>query len=102
MIFNEDNVFFSPAFPLRNVKDPTGAGDSFVGSFAGYLAQTNNFSFESMKVGLIYASALASFSVEKFGTYGLQSLNKKIIKDRITKLIDLTNFDSTLINLDLL
>ena len=102
MIFNEENVFFSPAFPLKTIKDPTGAGDSFVGSFAGYLTQTNNFSFEGMKAGLIYASAIASFSVEQFGTYGLQSLNKKMIKDRITKLIDLTNFDSALINLDLL
>ncbi len=102
MIFNEENVFFSPAFPLKTVKDPTGAGDSFVGSFAGYLTQTNNFSFEAMKAGLIYASAIASFSVEQFGTYGLQSLNKKMIKDRITKLLDLTNFDSALINLDLL
>tara|TARA_B100001057_G_scaffold500400_1_gene615229 strand:+ start:694 stop:1638 length:945 start_codon:yes stop_codon:yes gene_type:complete len=102
MIFNEENVFFSPAFPLKTIKDPTGAGDSFVGSFAGYLTQTNNFSFEGMKAGLIYASAIASFSVEQFGTYGLQSLNKKMIKDRITKLLDLTNFDSALINLDLL
>ncbi len=98
MLFNKNNIFFSPAFPLKSLRDPTGAGDSFVGSFAGYLTKTNNFSFEAMKAGLIYASSLASFSVEKFGTEGLQQLNKNKIRDRMTYLKNLTSFDSKLSN----
>ena len=98
MLFNKNNIFFSPAFPLKSLRDPTGAGDSFVGSFAGYLTKTNNFSFEAMKSGLIYASSLASFSVEKFGTEGLQQLNKNKIRDRMTYLKNLTSFDSKLSN----
>ncbi len=99
MLFNNNNIFFSPAFPLKSIQDPTGAGDSFVGSFAGYLTKTNNFSYEAMKAGLIYASTLASFSVEKFGTEGLQLLNKNKIRDRMSYMKNLTSFDSKLTNL---
>ena len=102
MLFNKENIFFTPAFPVKSIKDPTGAGDCFVGSFAGYLMKINNFSFEKMKVGLIYASALASFSVEEFGTQALQSLSKNKIHNRINYLKDLTSFDSKLINFDIL
>ena len=99
MLFNNNNIFFSPAFPLKSIEDPTGAGDSFVGSFAGYLTKTDNFSYEAMKAGLIYASTLASFSVEKFGTEGLQLLNKNKIRDRMSYMKNLTSFDSKLTNL---
>mgnify|MGYP001267938589 FL=1 len=102
MLFNKENIFFTPAFPVKSIKDPTGAGDCFVGSFAGYLMKINKFSFEKMKVGLIYASALASFSVEEFGTQALQSLSKNKIHNRINYLKDLTSFDSKLINFDIL
>ena len=102
MLFNKENIFFTPAFPVKSIKDPTGAGDCFVGSFAGYLMKINNFSFEKMKVGLIYASALASFSVEEFGTQALQSLSKNKIHNRVNYLKDLTSFDSKLINFDIL
>ena len=102
MLFNKENIFFAPAFPVKSIKDPTGAGDCFVGSFAGYLMKINKFSFEKMKVGLIYASALASFSVEEFGTQALQSLSKNKIHNRINYLKDLTSFDSKLINFDIL
>ena len=99
MLFNNNNIFFSPAFPLKSIEDPTGAGDSFVGSFAGYLTKTDNFTYEAMKAGLIYASTLASFSVEKFGTEGLQLLNKNKIRDRMSYMKNLTSFDSKLTNL---
>ena len=102
MLFNKENIFFTPAFPVKSIKDPTGAGDCFVGSFAGYLMKINKFSFEKMKVGLIYASALASFSVEEFGTQALQSLSKNKIHNRVNYLKDLTSFDSKLINFDIL
>ncbi|MCD6661377.1 MAG: PfkB family carbohydrate kinase, partial [Lentimicrobium sp.] len=68
MLFNENSVFFAPALPLEEVFDPTGAGDTFAGGFIGYLAKTGDVSFENMKRAIIYGSAMASFTVEKFGT----------------------------------
>ncbi len=86
-------VFFAPAYPLENVYDPTGAGDTFAGAFCGYLAQTGDFSFENMKNAIIAASALASFNVEKFGTARLLSLNKSEILNRIDDFKRFTQFD---------
>ena len=64
--------------PLEEVFDPTGAGDTFAGGFAGYLARTGDTSFENMKKAVIYGSTLASFCVEKFGTLNEWSkLNKQ-------------------------
>ena len=83
MLFHHDEVFIVPAFPLKEVKDPTGAGDSFAGGFAGYLAEQSDTSFESMKTALIYASAMASFTVEEFGTENLQKVNNLNLKKRI-------------------
>tara|TARA_B100000780_G_scaffold85922_1_gene59036 strand:+ start:898 stop:1836 length:939 start_codon:yes stop_codon:yes gene_type:complete len=83
MLFHHDEVFTVPAFPLKEVKDPTGAGDSFAGGFAGYLAEQSDTSFESMKTALIYASAMASFTVEEFGTENLQKVNNLNLKKRI-------------------
>lgn len=85
MLFHHDEVFTVPAFPLKEVKDPTGAGDSFAGGFAGYLAEQSDTSFESMKTALIYASAMASFTVEEFGTENLQKVNNLNLKKRIKK-----------------
>jgi sugar/nucleoside kinase (ribokinase family) len=69
-----DEIFFAPALPLADVVDPTGAGDTFAGGFIGYLAQTDDISFENMKRALLYASTMASFCVEKFGTERLHTL----------------------------
>lgn len=98
LLFNRENVFFAPALPLEEVFDPTGAGDTFAGGFIGYLAKTNDISFGNMKNALIYGSAMASFSVEKFGTEGLISLTKQDIADRIQLFVDLVQFDITLVN----
>jgi sugar/nucleoside kinase (ribokinase family) len=68
LLFHEENMFFAPALPLEDVFDPTGAGDTFAGGFMGYIAATDDFSFENMKRAIIAGSALASFCVEKFGT----------------------------------
>jgi sugar/nucleoside kinase (ribokinase family) len=68
LIFHKNEVFFAPALPLEEVFDPTGAGDTFAGGFAGYLTQTDNITFENMKNAIIHGSNLASFCVEKFGT----------------------------------
>src|SRR5690554_8105585 len=82
LLFHGSNAFFAPALPLEDVFDPTGAGDTFAGGFMGYLASTDDISFENMKRGIIAGSAMASFCVEKFGTERLENLTKSEIEDR--------------------
>ncbi|NRD18721.1 bifunctional hydroxymethylpyrimidine kinase/phosphomethylpyrimidine kinase [Winogradskyella eckloniae] len=93
LLFHDDNVFYAPALPLEEVFDPTGAGDTFAGGFAGYLAKTGDFSFENMKNAVIYGSTLASFCVEKFGTERMQNLTDKEIYKRLDQFKSLTQFD---------
>ena len=77
-----DEIFFAPALPLADVVDPTGAGDTFAGGFIGYLAQTDDISFENMKRALLYAATMASFCVEKFGTERLNTLTTEEVAVR--------------------
>ena len=93
LLFQEDNVFYAPALPLKEVFDPTGAGDTFAGGFAGYLAKTGDYSFENMKTAVIYGSTLASFCVEKFGTERMENLSKTEIHKRLDQFKSLTQFD---------
>jgi sugar/nucleoside kinase (ribokinase family) len=93
LLFHNQHIFFAPALPLEEVFDPTGAGDTFAGGFAGYLAATENISFENMKNAVIYGSNLASFSVEKFGTERMQALNKKEVDSRLHQFKALTQFN---------
>lgn len=95
-LFNEDQVFFAPALPLEDVFDPTGAGDTFAGGFIGFLARTDDISFNNMKRAIIYGSAMASFTVEKFGTEGLQDLNNGDLNNRIRKFSNMVQFDIVL------
>jgi sugar/nucleoside kinase (ribokinase family) len=74
LLFHKNKIFFAPALPLEEVFDPTGAGDTFAGGFIGYLAATDDISFENMKRAVIHGSAMASFCVEKFGTERLLNL----------------------------
>ncbi len=90
-------MFFAPALPLEDVYDPTGAGDSFAGGFIGYLAKTKDISFENMKRAIIFGSAMASFTVEKFGTERLIGLSQQDVDDRVQEFIDLVQFDIALI-----
>ena len=92
-MFNEKEVFFAPALPLEEVFDPTGAGDTFAGGFIGYLAQTRDVSFANMKRAVIYGSALASFTVEKFGPERLLDLNGEELHRRVEEFINLVQFD---------
>lgn len=94
LLFAGSNVFFAPALPLAEVYDPTGAGDTFAGGFIGYLAKTNDLSFENMKRAVIYGSAMASFCVEKFSVERLKGLSNKEIRERIAAFVDLVNFDA--------
>ena len=93
LLFFENEIFYAPALPLKAVFDPTGAGDTFAGGFAGFLAQTEDFSFDNLKKAVIYGSALASFCVEKFGTERMLKLDKKELNDRILQFKNLTQFD---------
>ncbi|MDG1349250.1 MAG: PfkB family carbohydrate kinase [Flavobacteriales bacterium] len=96
LLFNNEEVFFAPALPLEEVFDPTGAGDSFAGGFIGYLAKTDDISFENMKRAVINGSAMASFCVEKFGTQKLTEINQDDVDARINKFVNLVQFDIAL------
>ncbi|MGG6229398.1 PfkB family carbohydrate kinase [Tenacibaculum sp. SDUM215027] len=96
LLFNEGNMFFAPALPLAEVFDPTGAGDTFAGGFCGYLAKTEDISFENMKNAIIYGSNLASFCVEKFGTQRMEELTSEEVQARLQAFKELTQFDIAL------
>lgn len=96
LLFHNEEVFFAPALPLEEVFDPTGAGDTFAGGFIGHLADCDEVSFDSLKRGIIYGSAMASFCVEKFGTQRLVDLDRKDLHKRVIKFIELTRFDMNL------
>lgn len=93
LLFHEDQVFFAPAMPLEEVFDPTGAGDTFAGGFMGFLAKTDDISFDNMKRAIIFGSAMASFSVEKFGTEALMELKNGKLYDRVQQFLSLVKFD---------
>ncbi len=92
LLFGNEKVFSAPALPIKEVFDPTGAGDTFAGGFAGYLSQTDDISFENMKKAVIYGSTLASFNVEKASTKGIENLTKQQIEDRYNKFKELAGF----------
>jgi sugar/nucleoside kinase (ribokinase family) len=93
LLFQGERIFFCPALPLEEVFDPTGAGDTFAGGFIGYLAKTNDLSFENMKRAIIYGSAMASFCVEKFGTERMQYLSETEINNRVMEFVQLASFE---------
>ena len=93
LLFHNEQMFYAPALPLAEVFDPTGAGDTFAGGFAGYLAKTGDVSFENMKNAVIYGSALASFCVEKFGTERMENLSHSEVQQRLMQFKHLTQFE---------
>ena len=92
LLFSKDKIFSAPALPLEDVVDPTGAGDTFAGAFIGYIAQQDKTDFETLKTAVIVASAMASFTVEKMGTEGLENLTPYQIENRILKFKELSEF----------
>ncbi|WP_435623882.1 PfkB family carbohydrate kinase [Flagellimonas sp.] len=93
LLFHKEHIFFAPALPLEEVFDPTGAGDTFAGGFAGYLAQAKNLSFESLKNAIVQGSNLASFCVERFGTERMLDLKKEEVDQRLAQFKELTQFN---------
>ena len=96
LLFQGEEVFFAPALPLEDVFDPTGAGDTFAGGFSGYLAKTNDYSFDNMKRAIVYGSALASVTCEKFGTESLEALTRDGLAERLKAFKKLMDFSINL------
>jgi len=92
LLFQDENMFYCPALPLEEVFDPTGAGDTFVGGFIGYLAKTDDISFENMRKAIVYGSAMASFCVEKFGTERLLEITDQDLEGRVNEFRELARF----------
>jgi sugar/nucleoside kinase (ribokinase family) len=93
LLFHEQSVFAAPAFPLEDVVDPTGAGDSFAGGFMGYLARTASVGPEDVRRAMIYGSVLASFSVEDFSLDRFRRLDRPEIDGRFRAFKALTHFE---------
>ena len=94
LLFDKENIFFCPALPLEEVFDPTGAGDSFAGGFIGYMAKTNDISFNTMKRAIVYGSAAASYCVEKFGINRVKEVDSRDIHDRVSEFVRLMSVDA--------
>jgi sugar/nucleoside kinase (ribokinase family) len=95
-MFTKDTVFFAPAYPLEQVFDPTGAGDSFAGGFIGYLAQTGDLSEGNMRRAVVYGSAMGSFAVEQFSNARLLELTRADLDRRVEEFRRLVAFETTL------
>jgi sugar/nucleoside kinase (ribokinase family) len=93
LMFIGCSVFSAPAYPLEDICDPTGAGDSFAGGFIGYLASTGDLGEENLRKAIIFGSVMASFNVEAFSLERLNSLNLEEIRDRYAELKRLTHFE---------
>ena len=93
LLFHNNEVFFAPALPLEEVFDPTGAGDTFAGGMMGHIARSQDVSFENLKRGILYGSAMASFCVEQFGTQKMEDLEQDQIKNRMYQFINLTQVE---------
>jgi sugar/nucleoside kinase (ribokinase family) len=93
LLVTEETIFSAPAYPLENLYDPTGAGDTFAGGFIGWLAKTDDLSAENLKRAVIYGSAMASFCVEKFSVDGLKDLSNLKIRDRYRSFMEISRFD---------
>ena len=94
LLFHEDGTFAAPAFPLEDVRDPTGAGDTFAGGFMGYLARVGELSPGAIRRAMVYGSVMASFCVEDFSLDRMRSLTAAEVKDRFRQFVELTSFEN--------
>jgi sugar/nucleoside kinase (ribokinase family) len=92
LMVHDKFLFSVPAFPLEEVHDPTGAGDSFAGGFMGYLAGAGKINERTLRNAMVYGSVLGSFAVEQFGIDRLRTLKRKEIHDRARLFYKLTSF----------
>ena len=94
LMFTADSVFAAPAYPLEEVFDPTGAGDTFAGGFMGYLANTGDLSEEGIRQAIVFGSVMASFNVEDFSLNRLRTLEYKEIDERYRSFKAMTHFEA--------
>lgn len=94
LLFTQDSIFSAPAYPLESIFDPTGAGDSFMGGFCGYIAKHDKFDLDTLKRAVIYGSTVASYCVEQFSLERFKSLTMKEIEDRYKEFKRLSHFES--------
>jgi sugar/nucleoside kinase (ribokinase family) len=99
LLFTDSVVFSVPAYPLEDIQDPTGAGDAFMGGFAGSLAGASSISIDALKQAIVYGSALASYTVESFGADRLLELDGRLIQERVDAFRDLTTIPETVLQL---
>ena len=92
LLFNQDSIFACPAMPLEEIIDPTGAGDSFAGGLISYLSKKNKINDTILRQAVVYATVVASFNVQDFGTKGLRGVSYQDIKRRYTTLFGITKF----------
>ena len=92
ILFSPESVFAVPAYPLEEVFDPTGAGDTFAGGVVGYLAATGEHSEAGLRRAIVYGTILASYVVEDFGGQRLRTLNQDDIDRRYRQFVSLTEF----------
>ncbi len=93
LLFYNEHIFSAPAYPLEEIFDPTGAGDTFMGGFVGYLARRKNISYQNAKRAMIYGTVLASYCCGKFSTEGIEDLDMDKILDRFLAIHLLSSFD---------
>lgn len=93
MLFTPELIFFAPGFPLEEVFDPTGAGDSFAGGFLGYIAQAGDVSAAQLRQAMICGSAMGSFAVERFGVARLEELTGADVEARVRAFREMTAFE---------
>ena len=94
LLFNQESIFASPAVPLEEIIDPTGAGDSFAGGLVSYLERKNKINDMILRQAVVYATVVASFNVQDFGTKGLRDVSYQDIKERYEDLSKITRFTS--------
>ncbi len=92
LMFSEGSTFAAPAYPLEEVFDPTGAGDTFAGGFVGYLASTRNLDEKNLRKAIVFGTVMASFTVEKFSLDRLREIDHQEIADRYRRIKLLTEF----------
>jgi len=90
MLVTEKTIFSAPAYPLENISDPTGAGDSFAGGLIGWISKTSDVSDDNLKRAILYGSTMASFCCEKFSVDGLLSLDESKIQFRYKEFVNLS------------
>jgi sugar/nucleoside kinase (ribokinase family) len=93
VLVEENGIFYVPAFPLEEVFDPTGAGDSFAGGFMGHLARTDDLSPANLRSAMVYGAAMGSFAVERFSTQRFEEIGVAEVSERVHQFGDLVRFE---------